>query len=125
MQAKFLDLSLPAGLTVDSKICLVIGRLFKIHPDFIAILVDLLLATVDDKTVQLVFVAEKIHHYNAHIDGLIKSRLTALNVSPSMAYRCIEKVKYVHYNHYFELVSMARVVLDTWPYGGMLLSVVT
>lgn len=109
---------MPPGLTLDSKISLVIGRLFKIHPDFIAILVDLLLTTLDDPEIKLVFIAEKIHHYNSHVHGLIKSRLAVLNVSDYDTYRCLKKVNYVHYNHYFELLTVARVVLDTWPYGG-------
>ena len=64
------------GVPSDSKICMVLGRLFKMHPDFDEALAGILMGTPDN--VVLVFVAEKLGEWNEIIYERLLLRVTAL-----------------------------------------------
>ncbi len=103
---------------------LVLGRLFKIHPDFIAMVVDILVSLEDTENCFVVLVAENNLEYNNVNYKRLKQRLELLTASSSVSddrrrvHKLMQKVRFVHFHQYNALLSMARVVLDTYPYGG-------
>lgn len=137
MEAIYRSISLPA----DSKICMVLGRLFKLHPDFDEALAGVL-AQSPDNTV-LVLVAEKLGEWNQIIYDRLLDSVTALllrktetgsNISSDSeifdsmrreeasfrAAAYMQKIRFVTYEHYSDFLLLSEVVLDTYPYGGKL-----
>jgi len=162
------------GLEPGSRICLVLGRLFKLHPEFDAVVADLLLSLYNDHQLDkthereeeeeeegggggagrnevrrrqqdqghnifVVFIAERTFLGSGHtLNDMVYHRLTAAlqqrvyartagaatrNTTVGFAARKARRIMQMHvrmydYQHYYTLLRVARVVLDTFPYGG-------
>lgn len=107
-------------MQASSKYCLVLGRLFKIHPTFDEIVYRILLDTSvgvggsNAANYYIVFFSEAQSKWNA----VIYERLLSL-FSVQRHPEFINRVKFVHFHHYTDLIISATVILDTFPYGGM------
>lgn len=138
------------NFSVDDDIILVLGRLFKVHPEFDDIIADLLLQIVEltaapatsttsedvdadsATSTYIVFIAESLDALNVLVYERmlaalqLKLRSTAPTFSPSettqedsRAHKLFHRyVRFIGYDHYYTLLRSARVVLDTYPYGG-------
>jgi predicted O-linked N-acetylglucosamine transferase (SPINDLY family) len=120
------------GIPDGSQICLVLGRLFKLHPDFDEALVDIILTSPENTVI--VLIAEKISEWNdtiyERIRDVLESRMkmkemgmNEVNTTDASTYEAtlndfMGKLRFVSYNYYSDLLISARVVLDTFPYGG-------
>ena len=125
------------GIAIDDKIAVVLGRLFKFHPEFDVAIVGILLATID-KNSTIVLILEDILEWNDIIYNRIKSCLVATlmnndlttNILISGEGRVVEEytilamdilfrhLRLVGYHYYGEVLLVADVALDTFPYGG-------
>lgn len=85
---------------------LVLGRLFKLHPDFDAALLDILSR---DPTGVVVLVAEA----QRPVTRRLWRRLETYGKN-------LDRLRIVDYWNYVDALSLATVVLDTFPYGGCL-----
>lgn len=91
-------------------IYLVLGRLFKLHPDFDRIIIDLL--ETDGRGV-LVLIAEPQRPINAAL-------WRRLRYSSGNATCVLDRIHFADYWNYVNALALADVVLDTYPYGGCL-----
>jgi hypothetical protein len=161
------------GIPSGTRLCLVLGRLFKIHPEFDEIIVSVLLQlasssdqfgaenvspAVGDSTL-IAFIAEDIASMNykiidrlvkimskrfhddsvaavdkvgssvelvgakikAHTNKTVEDADTVPDAMVLRSHELIGKyVRFVEYEHYYDLLLQARVVFDTYPYGGTL-----
>jgi hypothetical protein len=159
------------GIPSGTRLCLVLGRLFKIHPEFDEIIVSILLQlasssnqfgakdvspAVGDSTL-IVFIAEDIASMNykiidrlvklmskrfhdnsvaevdkfgssvglegakikAHTNKTVEDAHTVPDAMVLRSHELIGKyVRFVEYEHYYDLLLQARIVFDTYPYGG-------
>eukprot|EP01032_Pedospumella_encystans_P014902 gene14902-17096_t len=130
------------GFPVNSGLVVVLGRLFKLHPEFDELLVTLLLdlyvrdhrsidtneSSNDTSTTYVVLIAENVYELNTIIlERLIKTidaRIASTHtLSQTSATKLVAKyIRLVGYNHYYTVLRSAKVVLDTNPYGGCLTS---
>jgi hypothetical protein len=120
------------GLPVNSSFALVLGNLFKIHPTFDDMVVRLIarwhfrnVANSDD--FHVVFIAEKVVETNEMLFERIKLRVSLLqspetgnSVTDGDIAAMMSRILFASYDHYFNLIMHAAVVLDTFPYGGCL-----
>ena len=129
------------GIAFDSKLCAVLGRLFKVHPSFDEAMAGVLIDSPWNTV--LVLVAEKIGEWNEVIYKRLQERVTATLLSRMLsmqekkltdlnliepngvpldvseqAVAAMSKLRFVSYSFYGKLVQLATVVLDTYPYGG-------
>lgn len=102
---------------------LVIGRLFKIHPQFLDAVGEILLRSTgtaqessEPVTLVVVFVAEKVSEYNEHVWQYLDAYTRRRGGCDDMD--CMLRVRFMEFNAYVKLVVDAHVVLDTFPYGG-------
>ena len=121
---------------------MVLGRLFKLHPDFDETLANILIHSPDNTV--LVLVAEIIEEWNVVIydrilDALIfllesgtlenqfeKNPISgdfdpknAIELDKSLiAADIIKKLRFVSYDRYSDMLLLSTVILDTYPYGG-------
>jgi hypothetical protein len=129
-------------------ICLILGRLFKLHPSFIEMLAILLLQIQvehsqqqeEESRIIIILFAEKIYEQNQYfyrllIDTIIIQLRQQYNdnnnnnddddsihsFAEEIVHNHIRIVDYQQY--YFQLLSSYTVlVLDTFPYGGKIYS---
>lgn len=116
------------GVPVNSKICLILGRLFKIHPLFNEALVDILLKTSEN--VYIVVISEKISYWNNIIYDrlyeLMNDKLNIININNNnvnndiITQNLMKRLIFVNFNLYTIVLNLATIVLDTFPYGGCL-----
>jgi hypothetical protein len=125
------------GFPLDSDFCMVLGRLFKLHPEFDAILVDLIWnfhtrgragGERTDRSPFIVLIAGDLHELNdivyERILLALQQKLSSEEVSAEDAVHIMQQhLKVVGYGYYHTLLRSARVVLDTFPYGGKLSTV--
>ena len=139
---------LSLGLTMESDYCMILGRLFKLHPEFDDMLVSLILRLYSDSLnitphnrvrPSIVFIAEGFHTLNnlifERLLSALMGRLQRMNVirqgsetvtnllskeeAEEVATQLLTQyVKVVGLEHYYPLLRNARAVLDTFPYGG-------
>jgi len=118
------------------KYCLVIAATYKLHPDFLATVADLLVQTDTQLStpVAVVFIAERGSvEFNEdvilQIQAALQTRmrhvlaLTGIERDTAVAdavLRLLARVQFHSYNSYFALLASAAVILDTFPYGGCL-----
>lgn len=125
---------------------MVLGRLFKLHPDFDETLANILIHSPDNTV--LVLVAEIIEEWNVVIYDRILAALISLLESgtlenqfenqfeknpisgdfdpkktiefdkPLTAADIIKKLRFVSYDRYSDMLLLSTVILDTYPYGG-------
>ena len=93
-------------MPTTAKYCLVIGRLFKLHPVFDDAVRRILLA---NPNTYLVLIFEKVVAWNRIVVERLYTRLGATLLS---------RVRLGVFDVYSKLLSHADVVLDTFPYGG-------
>ncbi|MFY0626215.1 MAG: tetratricopeptide repeat protein [Reichenbachiella sp.] len=96
------------GFSEKSNIYLCLQNIKKIHPDFDIIIAKIL---AEDEQAQVVFISDK----KTLLAALLKKRLKEVLKNN------IEKVHFLPWMHpdrYYQLISMADVVLDTPRYGG-------
>lgn len=86
--------------------CLVIGRVFKLHPVFDEAVRKIL---DHNPSVYIVFIFEKVAAWN-HI---VMQRLAVTFGSDMM-----NRIRLGRYQRYTDLIVHADVMLDTFPYGG-------
>ena len=123
------------GFPVNCDLVVVLGRLFKLHPEFDELLVTLLLdlyvrdqsSIVINSTSTATFVvliAENVYELNTiileRLINAIDARIASTHsLSQTSANMLVAKyVRLVGYNHYYTVLRSAKVVLDTNPYGG-------
>lgn len=126
-----------AGLPVDCKFAVVLGRIFKFHPEFESILVNLLISFYDlaNKTIRrantsslsftsdyyLVVFAEKVIDYNRFFHLRIQERLQQHSRSFTLSEQIIilQRLRIIQYTRFYHRLSpFAEVTLDSYPYGG-------
>lgn len=95
---------------VTSDYCLVVGRLFKLHPDFDEAVKNILL---QNPTTFVIFIFESSVAWNR----IAMQRLARSATGSDM----MNRVRLGAYSKYFKLVRHASVILDTFPYGGDLI----
>jgi hypothetical protein len=127
-EARLLEL----GFTLDSDFCMVLGRLFKLHPEFDAVLVELIWSfhterdaerVATDRSPFIILIAEDLSELNAIVyDRLLLAlhqKLSSEEASAEDAVHIMQQhLKVVGYGYYHTLLRSARVALDTFPYGG-------
>jgi len=112
-----------------------LGRLFKFHPDLLSLFVDVLwhvenqsrVHSLDVSNVFVVFFVEKLVDFNEivmeRLEQLVQVKLeqerSPTNNMQITATELLRHLKIVSYREYYHtLTPYARVVLDTYPYGG-------
>ena len=91
----------------------VLGRLFKVHPAFDDVLLDVL---DRDRRGLVVLVAES----QRQLTSLLVRRLRGAAGRRNLEAAVDARVRFVDYWNYVNVIAAARVVLDTHPYGGCL-----
>lgn len=114
-------------MPTDARFALVLGRLFKIHPEFIDTIAQLLVMLNNSNNngiYYIVFVAEKIIDWNDAIYRQLKEAYKNINERQLLFHKTANaqplKVRFIHLSLYRQLVVSATVVLDTFPYGGII-----
>ena len=106
---------------------MVLGRLFKLHPEFDEILISILYSAFHShelqgrkSTVYIVLIAERIYEYNHHIMKRLRDFLIARDSALTVQQQeeLLMRIRFVHLDAYYRLLPFARAVLDTFPYGG-------
>ena len=101
-------------------VCMVLGRLFKLHPSFTATVADILVASHRAGVDTIVaFIAEEVSAWNEEILKRIEAALPQNDAKLAL----LARVRFIPYeSSYFRLLEhpATRVVLDTFPYGGCL-----
>lgn len=124
------------NFTMNDDIVLVLGRLFKLHPTFDRAIAELLqmefsdtAATSEMGSKYIVFIAESLDELNVIVFNRMVAALH-VQLSDREAHRgdaanenrarelFHQYVRFIGYEHYYALLRSARVVLDTFPYGG-------
>lgn len=137
-------MGLPEGVSIN----LVLGRLFKLHPNFDDVLAGILISSPEHSMV--VLISEKIYDWNQFIYDRIYNRVVDLlnstfsidnNVAMTsndpttiglyldnseishlqlfaQAKLVVKKLRFMNYDFYGDLLRLATVILDTFPYGG-------
>jgi hypothetical protein len=138
------------GLPEEVSLSLVLGRLFKLHPNFDVVLAGILISSPENSMV--ILIAEKINDWNQLIYDRIYNRVIDLlkgiyNIDSDIADTShdtsitrlhpdnsetpqfkllahadliIKKLRFLNYDFYGDLLQVATVILDTFPYGGMI-----
>jgi len=138
------------GLPKEVSLSLVLGRLFKLHPNFDVVLAGILI--LSPETSMVILIAEKINDWNQLIYDRIYNRVIDLlkgtyNIDSNIADTShdtsitrlhpdnsetpqfkllahadliIKKLRFLNYDFYGDLLQVATVILDTFPYGGCL-----
>ena len=124
-----LEALLSLGFPLNCDIVAVLGRLFKLHPEFDELLVTLLLDlhgrdTSPSSASYVVLIAENVFELNTIIlERLIRAidtRITGTHTLPPISATMLvaKYIRLVGYEHYYTVLRSAKVVLDTNPYGG-------
>ena len=90
----------------DAKLIACLGRLFKMHPDFDAIIYEIL---KEAPNAYIVLVSEKV----TALTHLLWKRMS-VSVRPF-----VKRIRYISFAHFNSLLLYSSVVLDTYPYGGI------
>lgn len=98
------------NLPVNAKYCLILGRLFKIHPIFDELLFKLL--QILPANMYVVMIAEPIAELNQQLYSRFLNTLNSTILS--------ERIIFMDYMNYQQILLHAECVLDTFPYGGCL-----
>jgi hypothetical protein len=91
----------------NSKFCLVLGRLFKLHPIFDDTIKEILTLNT---LVYVVFIFEK----NVALNRAVFNRFND-TIGPILS----QRIRFSTMDWYSQLVKYATAALDTFPYGGM------
>lgn len=114
------------GLPNDALLVSVLGRLFKIHPDFIDMLASLLLKMHSfdkEDRVFLVLFAERTFDFNQLLFDALSETIARKSLNESMIAAVMRRVKLYHFGKFYhQLLPITRIVLDTYPYGGCISS---
>ena len=105
---KPLDVLIGEGAT--GAVYLVLGRLFKLHPDFDTILLEILRR---DETGIVGLIAEP---QKPHIAAVWRRLRAAAKDDDAL----LQRIRFIDYWNYVQALASATVVLDTYPYGGCL-----
>jgi hypothetical protein len=106
---------------------MVLGRLFKLHPDFYSHLATVLLqlhqqtATLSAQEslhIYFVFIAEREVDFNKVLLQRLEEALLEQGCLVENLPHHLQQIRLIHYDFYAKLLSESRIVLDTYPYGG-------
>jgi len=97
----------------DEKIYMVLGRAFKLHPNFEDMLYDIL---ARDPCGIVVLVGERQVSWNK----LARLRIDNPIHRPDVTQNILRRIQTINYWNYVRVLSLATIVLDTSPYGGCL-----
>lgn len=103
---------LSIGLPKNCKYAAILGRLFKIHPLFLDACAVLL---SKHSTFYIVLITESVWDWNEIVLRRWKKVMRAKN-----CLSCLSRIRFVDYVSYTEVIHNARLMLDTFPYGGCL-----
>lgn len=130
------------GLSLQDDLCMVLGRLFKVHPEFDAVLVELIWRFHTESKQRnddgssatggpyIVLIAEDQYALNEIVYDRLLTAMGRLLQRKAVGGREPEHsavsaeallqrhLRLVGYSYYHALLRSARVVLDTFPYGG-------
>ena len=73
-------------------------------------------------TSYIVLIREKFTHWNGIIFNRLKQRFHEL-YDHDIAMNLLERIRFVSMDYYLDVLIQARLVLDTFPYGGMIYNV--
>lgn len=106
------------GIPEDSRIALVLGRLFKIHPTFYDAILNILYHTrALYPPVYILLIRESVRSWNDQLWTAMTRRFEDL-VGPEMSVTLLQRIRLISFSMYTDALLLARVVLDTFPYGG-------
>lgn len=111
-------------LPMDAKIAVVLGRQFKMHPTFLRLLFSLLahIQSIDAGAPMkhfIVLFVESVVDFNRIIAMQIENMLMDIFPgNPTHIHQIMKHLRIFSFQHYFALSKIARVALDTYPYGG-------
>jgi hypothetical protein len=120
------QLFVEADLPSDAKFLVILGRLFKFHPEFLEMIADLLIFNSEDPDKERLFIvayAEKTYQYNEDImESLMKTlQLKKPSFTDSEVLEVLSHFKLLQYSEFYHSLSpFARGMLDSYPYGGKL-----
>ena len=114
------------GIPEDASYVLVLGRLFKLHPVFDDIIINILLRNTK---VYILLVRESVSSWNEIIWLRLKNKIEFEILQNSTSYTSnnkwntsavLNRLRFIPYDFYSDALLQAEVVLDTFPYGGCL-----
>jgi hypothetical protein len=119
------------GLGENARFAVVLGRVFKFHPVFESIIVDLLLQLHNCRTCDdmwIVAFAEKVFDYNQlfiqRLTAIVKDRFSPMEADEETVLDILSRLKLIQYaGYYHDLSPYAKVAMDSYPYGGKFFSV--
>jgi protein O-GlcNAc transferase len=91
---------------------LILGRLFKLHPDFENAMFEILNR---DKCGRIVLITERARHLNQVVYGRLRSTALSKGYEEELT-----RIHFVAYWNYVRVLAHGTIVLDTFPYGGCL-----
>lgn len=114
------------GIPRRAHVCLVFGRLFKTHPTFDRVALDILLA---DPDAVLVLIQERQEPVTQavwmRLQTAAHDTANSTTTEPSQIDALMRRVLLLHHWNFVEVLHQAHVVLDTHPYGGCLTTLET
>lgn len=121
------------GFPHNAKFAVILGRVFKYHPDFEEIIVNLLVKLEADYELSfchlknsctpyfIIIYAEKVFELNQYFLNRISEHLHrhSWNFTEIEIDRILSRIRLLSYSkYYFEFSQFAEVALDSYPYGG-------
>lgn len=121
------------GIPERADIVAILGRLFKFHPEYYRILAAILLRIKEQseqdqlqfkksRDIYIAVIAEQTMEFNHIFISRLKEQLmiqctNSLDCEHSLL-ESVSRVRLVSYDAYWRLLLEAKLVLDTYPYGG-------
>eukprot|EP01041_Mallomonas_annulata_P002643 gene2643-5185_t len=107
------------GVSKGASYALVLGRLFKLHPDFDSVVVQILLQAPH---AYVLLIREAVSEWNEIIWNRIKQAVLNIVEDVQSGGDVLRRIRFVPYELYSDALLQASVVLDTFPYGGCVTS---
>ena len=111
----------------DYPYALIIGRMFKIHPSFQRAVVQILMKSPESKVVMIAedfdpITQEIYESFQRTVYELVKMTTLPVEKVDEWCNNVMSRLLFVEYAAYADYIVNAKVILDTFPYGGCLTS---